>query len=81
MKEYFIINENKKSGPFNLNKIKQEYLFNDTLVWHEGLDNWVLASEIKELKNLINDKSIKDYKKFKSYPDYNFKSYLISKKF
>ena len=62
MKEYFIINENKKSGPFNLNKIKQEYLFNDTLVWHEGLDNWVLASEIKELKNLINDKSIKDSK-------------------
>jgi len=62
MKEYFIINENIKSGPFNLNKIKQEYLFNDTLVWHEGLDNWVLASEIKELKNLINDKSIKDSK-------------------
>lgn len=62
MKEYFIINENKKSGPFNLNKIKQECLFNDTLVWHEGLDNWVLASEIKELKNLIKDKSIKDSK-------------------
>lgn len=62
MKEYFIINENKKSGPFNLNEIKQEYLFNDTLIWHEGLDNWVLASEIKELQNLINKKSIKDSK-------------------
>ena len=32
-------------------------------------------------KNSLFNESIKDYKKFKSYPDYNFKSYLISKKF
>ena len=58
MREYFISNFNKKEGPYSLNELKEKNINEETLVWFDDLgDEWKKASEIIELKNIINTRS------------------------
>jgi hypothetical protein len=49
---YFISIKGKKKGPYSLEQIKELKLFNDTLAWKEGMENWLEAKEISELKEI-----------------------------
>lgn len=49
---YFIIRNKKKEGPFSFEEIRDMKLFNDVLVWKEGLKEWKPAKEIEELKSI-----------------------------
>lgn len=46
---YFIIKNGKKEGPLELSDLKRMKLFNNTLVWKEGFENWIPAKEVEEL--------------------------------
>lgn len=66
MNYYYAKNE-EKIGPLSLDELKKIELKKDTLVWHEGLDDWVKAEEVKELGVLFNEEtknnSPKDFKR------------------
>jgi hypothetical protein len=53
MKKYFYISRNRKYGPFNVEELKSENLDRDTLVWFQGIKDWVKASEVEELAEIF----------------------------
>ncbi|GIW23027.1 MAG: hypothetical protein KatS3mg068_2034 [Candidatus Sericytochromatia bacterium] len=56
---YYIYLNNQKEGPLNLNQvidlIKSNKVNNDTLIWKNGLLEWVKISSLTEFKNLVNE--------------------------
>lgn len=52
-RKYFIITNNKKLGGFSFDELRQKDIYSDTLIWYEGLEDWVLANELDEFKNVI----------------------------
>ena len=40
------------NGPFEIEELKGK-IATHTLIWHAGLENWVKASEIPELKDFL----------------------------
>jgi|GEM_PF-5634933 len=59
---YFVIRNNKKEGPFKLAQLSEKNINRKTLVWKEGLDDWVEASSLPELEELIKNEP-PDYEK------------------
>lgn len=57
MKKYFYAINEVQFGPFSLDEILTKNLDKDTLVWHEGLPDWMRLSEIPEL-NVKKDASL-----------------------
>lgn len=54
MKEYYIFINEEQLGPFNIDELKAKKLSRETKVWFEGLEDWKNASEIDELKTILN---------------------------
>ena len=51
--EYYIYDENgKRIGPIQGSDLKNYDITSDTLIWREGLNDWVTLSELPELKSL-----------------------------
>ncbi len=50
--KYFISVKGKKQGPYNLEELRNLNLFNTTLVWKDGMQDWQQAKEIDELKEI-----------------------------
>jgi hypothetical protein len=61
MNYYYAKNE-EKIGPLDLDELKKVDIKYDTLVWHEGLDDWVKANELKELKSLFKTEPVENLK-------------------
>ena len=57
-KYYYSSNGVDKNGPVTLEELKQKKIEPKTMVWFEGLDNWVNAEEIKELNSLFTSPKI-----------------------
>lgn len=53
MKKYFYTDGQEKKGPYTLEELKQFEIQPDTLIWHEGLDDWQPASSISEMKEVL----------------------------
>lgn len=53
MMKYFIILNGKREGGFTEAELLEKGIDAQTLVWHEGLDNWQEAGTIPELKGKI----------------------------
>jgi len=62
-KYYYSSNGIDKNGPVTLEELKQIKIDPKTMVWFEGLDNWVNAEEIKELNSLFTSPKINLNKK------------------
>ena len=43
----------KQDGPLSLDELKQQGNKQETLVWREGMPNWVQAKDIPELHECI----------------------------
>lgn len=60
-KLYYIAVDGEKTGPFNksqLTQLKQNNLFNNnSIVWTEGMNDWSEASNILDLKDILNTKT------------------------
>ena len=52
-REYFLNNGAKEKGPYSFEQLESKPLGKETLVWYEGLENWTLASELRELRKKI----------------------------
>jgi uncharacterized membrane protein YhaH (DUF805 family) len=53
MKKYFFSIGQDKEGPVSLVELKQKDLKPNTLIWHEGLEDWAEAKNIEELKEIF----------------------------
>ncbi len=53
MKKYFYSNTDEKHGPLSFDELKNENIKNDTMIWLEGLEDWTPASEIEEMKPIL----------------------------
>lgn len=51
--KYFIIVNNKQSGPYSIHELKLQNLSPETLVWKEDMPEWIQAQKIDELKQLF----------------------------
>jgi uncharacterized membrane protein YhaH (DUF805 family) len=58
MEYYYSTNGNDKIGPMSLDELKQKKITPKTLIWHKELDDWKMAGQLPELKNLIEKSSI-----------------------
>lgn len=67
MDQYFIYEDNRQLGPFDLEQLQLKRLKEDTRVWYKGLSNWKKACEIDELKILFISKGIQFFT-----TDFNF---------
>ena len=51
--KYFIIEDNRQQGPFTIYELKDKGISSDTLVWAEGMPDWMPAWKVEELKNFL----------------------------
>lgn len=80
MKQYFYIDkEGKQRGTFTAEELNNENLKKDTLVWTQGMDEWMKANDIPELQ-FIFESHYNNYE-FQSPPqDYSLKESPIMPK-
>jgi hypothetical protein len=57
MKEYYVVFNNKQSGPYSIEELADLHLVADTLVWRNGLSGWKEAGEVDELASLFSKPS------------------------
>ena len=50
---YYIIDNNTQKGPFPKEKLLENGLLPKSLIWREGLPDWVEASSLEELQDLF----------------------------
>lgn len=48
MKRYFYIFDGRRVGPLSFDEIKAANISVETLVWYEGLENWLPAGDLEE---------------------------------
>ena len=53
MKQYFLIINGEKSGPFTIDQLATQQLTPETPVWTEGMSDWVPAQQVAELSSLF----------------------------
>jgi len=53
MKQYFIELKGKRVGPLDLEMVRSHEISGETLVWSEGMTNWVEASSHEDLRGVI----------------------------
>lgn len=49
---YFIAIKGKKKGPFTIEQLEDLKIYNNTLVWKEGMEAWLPANKIEELEGI-----------------------------
>ena len=50
---YFLVEDGQQSEPYTFDQLKDKRIKENDLVWRNGLEHWVKASELKELSNII----------------------------
>lgn len=53
MKEYHINLRDKSLGSFSIEQLKETKIEPDSIVWYEGLADWLPVDEVEELRGLI----------------------------
>jgi len=53
MNHYYFAEDNQQFGPFSLEELKKEKIKKSTLIWTEGMSNWLRADTIDELKDIL----------------------------
>ena len=51
--EFFIIKNDEQHGPFTIDQLRGMGIDANTPVWHQGLDNWTVAADIDELRDIL----------------------------
>lgn len=56
VKEWFVIIDHQQEGPYSLWELKAHPRFTpDSLVWKKGLQEWVRARNVPEMRGLFHD--------------------------
>lgn len=53
MNQYYLFINNQRLGPFDMSQLVANGMTGETLVWRNGMANWVKASELPELASLF----------------------------
>lgn len=53
MSQYYIQENGEQKGPFSIDELKAKIIKRDTPIWREGLENWVTAINLEELKGFF----------------------------
>lgn len=53
MKQYYFSDGQERFGPFSFEELRNQSISKDTLIWHEGLDEWIKAGDLPELTTLF----------------------------
>lgn len=53
MKQYFLVINGEKSGPFTIDQLTTQQVTPQTPVWTEGMSDWVPAQQVAELSSLF----------------------------
>ncbi|MBL4664098.1 MAG: DUF4339 domain-containing protein [Flavobacteriaceae bacterium] len=53
MKKYYLQNGTEQYGPFDISELNTKNITRKTLVWYEGIPDWIVAEKIKELLELF----------------------------
>jgi len=53
MTKYFYIENGEQKGPVNIEALKGVGITGETLVWYDGLDDWVAAREVEALTDIL----------------------------
>jgi hypothetical protein len=53
MSQYYLHNGHAQRGPFTLEELKSENIHPDSLVWFEGNKDWMKASDVEDLKSIL----------------------------
>jgi hypothetical protein len=53
LKKYFYSDGKEKHGPLSFEELKQKEIFNDTLIWFEGLEEWKPAAEFEFMRPIL----------------------------
>ena len=53
MSQYYYTDGKERYGPFSIDELKDKQIDEQTLVWKEGLPDWVPASKMSELNSLF----------------------------
>jgi GYF domain 2 len=56
MTYYFIKEGSNELGPFSMEQLKSKLIKKETLVWFAGLQEWICAGDVYELKELFTTK-------------------------
>jgi hypothetical protein len=51
---YYIDDKGQRKGPYIIEQLKEHYLFENTLVWIDGLEKWTAAGRVHVLKDIIH---------------------------
>ncbi|MBR5688553.1 MAG: DUF4339 domain-containing protein [Prevotella sp.] len=52
-KEYLIIVNGQRQGPFTIEELRRRHITPETIVWAYGMSNWAPASQVSELQPLF----------------------------
>lgn len=52
-RKFWIEKNGSQLGPFSQDELKGYQIFEETLIWHEGLENWTPASQVTEIGELL----------------------------
>lgn len=61
MSEYYIILNGSQAGPFSKDQLLAQGLTGETLVWTRGFPDWVAASTVEDLSDLLNPRPYNPY--------------------
>lgn len=53
MKQYYFSNGQEPNGPFTLEQLAKQPFTAESIVWHEGMSDWLPAKQISELSHLF----------------------------
>ena len=53
MKQYYYAENGQQFGPFTIEELSVKKIKKETLVWYDGLGNWVSAGNVDELKSIL----------------------------
>ena len=51
--QYFIIIDGQQAGPFSKEELQQHMVRPESLVWRQGLPDWIKASDLPEIAEII----------------------------
>ncbi|MDE6449226.1 MAG: GYF domain-containing protein [Muribaculaceae bacterium] len=58
MRTYYFVIDDQQYGPVQPDQVTSLDITPSTLTWHEGLENWVKASDIPEIANILSQQRI-----------------------
>ena len=53
MEQYYYTDGTERYGPFTIEQLRERNITGSTLVWKEGMADWLPASQVNELQSLL----------------------------